>query len=83
MITWADKIAFVGMTVEMVSKDRPNFYEFHRYNVLVRIPNGLCSYGSGNTMEEAIESGAIGMSVCWFSVERKITEREWQKMSHL
>lgn len=79
MITWEDKVAFVGMTVETVSSD----VIYHKYHVRVRIPGGACSYGSGHTMEKAIESAAWGMNMDWYSVERKITEREWERMSHM
>ena len=76
MVTWAEKVAFVGMTMETVPSP-------FLYGVRVCIPDGLGSYGDGNTMEEAIESAAWGMNMGWWPVERKITEQEWQRMSHL
>lgn len=83
MITWADKVAFVGMVVEIMPVDEIDYVGFYyEYRVRVRTPGGACSYGDGNTMEEAIESAATGMRIGWSSVERKITEAEWAKMSH-
>lgn len=52
------------------------------YHVRVRIPGGVCSYGDGASMEEAIEIAAMGMNMDWYSIEGKITEREWERMSH-
>jgi len=64
MITWADKVAFVGMVVETMPVDEVDYVGFHyEYRVRVRIPDGLCSYGDGDTMEEAIESAATGMGM--------------------
>ncbi len=79
MVSWAEKVAFVGMTVEVVPLD----VVCYQYHVRVRIPGGVCSYGDGHTMEEAIESAAVGMQMDWYSVEQKITEYEWQRMSHV
>jgi hypothetical protein len=79
MITWAQKVAFVGMVVETIPADEIGCYQ---YSSKVRIPDGLCSFGEGDTEEESIENAAIGMNIDWGSVERKITEREWEKMSH-
>ncbi len=78
MITWAEKVAFVGMTVEIVPSDTTGY----RYRVRVRIPDGASSYGGGHTIEEAIEQAAWGMNMDWYSIRRKITEREWQQISH-
>lgn len=78
MITWAEKVAFVGMTIEVVPSD----VTCYQYHVRVRVPSGICSYGDGHTMEQAIESAAIRMQMDWCSVEQKITEHEWQQMSH-
>lgn len=77
MITWAEKIAFVGMTME------PTIDDLYPYGVKVRIPGGLCSSGGGHTIEKAIESAAIGMNIDWYSVEQHMTEQEWKRMSHL
>jgi hypothetical protein len=82
MITWANKIAFVGMVVEHIPQQSPDCDNDCRYNLRVRIPDGLCSYGNGETMEEALEDAAWGMNMDWWSVERNMTEREWQRMAH-
>lgn len=81
MITWVEKVAFVGMTVEIVPSV-PSEVTCYRYCVRLRIPDGLCSYGDGHTIEEAIESAAYGMNMDWWSVETKMTEHEWQQISH-
>lgn len=77
MITWTERLAFVGMIVEVESAS------LHHCKVRVRIPDGLCSFGEGNTFEGAIRNAAWGMGIDWGSVERKITERAWERMSHL
>ncbi|KKN99041.1 hypothetical protein LCGC14_0142860 [marine sediment metagenome] len=77
MITWAEKVAFVGMVV--TKQYSPMF----GYKVKVSIPNGLCSFGTGDTLDEAIESAAIGMNMDWHSITRKITERKWEQIAHL
>ncbi len=79
MITWAEKIAFVGMIVEPIPSDTSG----KRYSVKLRIPNGISSFGSGDTIEDAIESAAIGMNMSWGTVTKNITEKEWQRISHL
>lgn len=78
MITWAEKIAFVGMTVETVPPDEACY----KHHVRVRIPGGACSYGGGDTIEEATVSAAMGMRMDWRSIESKITKREWEKIAH-
>lgn len=86
-ITWADKVAFVGMIVEIIHSKKS--WEGKKdgvidpYHVRVRIPGGLCSYGDGTSMEKAIESAAIGMNMDWYSIEGKMIEREWKRMSHV
>ncbi len=77
MISWAEKIAFVGITARRENKPR-----YSRYRVRLSYNPGLCSFGDGDTLDEATERAAIGLPICWSSVERKITEREWRKMAH-
>ena len=87
MITWADKVAFVGMIVEIVNLDKSwegkEYDTIDQYHIRVRIPGGVCSYGDGASMEKAIESAAIGMNMDWYSIEGKMTEHEWERMSHV
>lgn len=79
MITWADKVAFVGLTVKTMPSDT-----CYRHKVKVSYgPRGRCSIEHGNTIDEAIEIAAISLPICWRSVEKKITEHEWQRMSHM
>lgn len=78
MITWADKVAFVGMVVKVMNSSHSNF----KCKVKVGVPCGICSYGYGDTMDKAIESAAVGLYMDWCAIERKITEREWERMSH-
>jgi hypothetical protein len=75
MVTWAQKIAFVGMSVRDV--DGPC-----RFNVRVCHNPGASSYGSGPTLEKAIEDAAIGLRIDWDSVTRKITDKEWELIAH-
>ena len=76
MITWADKVTFVGMVVETVFPDAIGNVGSYAYNVKIGIPGGLCSYGNGSTREKAIESAAWGIHVDWWSVEQRMTEFE-------
>ncbi len=79
MITWAQKIAFVGMPCEDVPPDHMNY----PFNVRVRFAqNGLCSYGQGETLEKAIENACHGLPMDWNSVTRKITDKEWERIAH-
>ncbi len=83
MITWADKVAFVGLIVKiMPSNINSDTWSLRRYRVKLCYNPGLCSFGDGHTIDEAIEDAAISMPICWASIERKITEQEWQRMSH-
>ncbi len=77
MITWEEKVAFVGMTVTK------QYSRVWGYKVKVAIPNGLCSFGTGDTLDEAIKNAAWGMNMDWHSIERKMTDRDWVQMSHL
>lgn len=79
MITWAEKVAWVGFEVE----PRTSSGSFFEHSIKLRRNPGRCSYGEGDTLEEAIEDAAWGMNIDWWSVERRITEHEWEKMSHL
>ncbi len=75
---WVDKIAFVGMFYE---EDRDE--DLYKFNIKIRRDGGvLVSYGGGDTLDEAIESAAYGQNICWASVERKMTERDWARIAH-
>lgn len=76
MITWSEKIAFVGITAKVMPSD------YHRFEIKLSYDPGLCSFGGGDTIEEAIEHAAISMPIDWLSVTKKITELAWQQMSH-
>jgi hypothetical protein len=78
MITWKEKITWVGFRVEHLINSSSPF----EHSIKLRKNPGRCSYGDGDTLEEAIESAAWGMGIDWWSVERRITEHEWNKMSH-
>lgn len=82
MITWAEKVAFLGMKVKTMPSSTTGPDTWSRHKVKLCYNPGLCSYGYGDTIDEAIGDAAIGMPICWSSVERKITEREWERMSH-
>jgi hypothetical protein len=82
MITWADKVAFVGLTVKAVPSSISKGIGYP-YRVKLCYNPGLCSFGDGHTIDEAIKDAAISMPIDWTSVERKITELEWQRMSHV
>ena len=75
-ITWTEKVAFVGMTVVECSTTL-DVGSCYQHRVKVSIP-----YGYGNTVEKAVENAATGMNMCWSSIERKMTELEWQRISH-
>jgi len=80
MVTWAQKIAFVGMTCEDVPPNQMNY----TFNVMVRFsPKGLCSYGRGSTHEKALECACVGLPMDWNSVTRKITDKEWELIAHM
>lgn len=78
MVTWAQKIAFVGMTCEHVPPGRTAY----PFNVRVKYSPGICSYGQGETLEKAIEDACIGFPISWDSVTRKITDKEWELIAH-
>jgi hypothetical protein len=86
MISWADKIAFVGLTYQIKECIYSGYY---RLKVKVCIPNGATAYGFGSSayedtaIDHAIEDGVCSFHVDWQSVERKITDQEWSKMAHL
>ncbi len=75
-IRWIDKLKFVGMVWECVDRG-PDFYQ-----VKVRIPDGAASYGSGYTLEEALDDAACGMSMDWSSVAREMTDAAWAEIAH-
>lgn len=80
MVTWAEKVAWVGLTVKDVTPDSPLRYS--RFSIKLSYNPGLCSYGDGDTLEEAIESATIGLPLDWSSITHRITEHEWAGMSH-
>jgi len=80
MITWAEKIAFVGLTAKRVPRSKGEIYA--PFHVKVSYNPGLCSFGWGNTFDEAIGSAAQSLPIDWYSVERKITEKAWQAIAH-
>ena len=75
MITWAQKIAFVGMSFEEIDGRHP-------FDVKVCHNPGASIYGSGSTLDEAIGNAAIGLQIDWNSVTRKITDKEWERIAH-
>lgn len=78
--SWRDKLAWVGMTWEIVEKSMV----LGRTYCKVRVSNnpGVSSFGDGSTFEEAIENAACGMNIDWLSVERRMTEADWAEIAH-
>lgn len=83
--TWKDKLAFVGLVWEVL----PYKVEVGMFSdddglvcVKVLVPQGLLTFGYGGTLEDALRNGAIGHSIDWFSVERKMTDSAWAKIAH-
>ncbi len=70
MVTWAEKVAWVGMEVHELIPVAPS----ERFSVKLCNNPGRCSYGQGDTLDEAIKNAAWGMGIDWWSVERKITD---------
>ena len=74
-ITWQDKLAWLGM----VWKSVPGQF---LVNVEVRRNPGRVSFGSGDTLESALEEAAWGQEIGWWSVERKMTDAAWASIAH-
>ena len=79
MITWAKKVAWVGMVVVDEEPENPGYCKIQ---IRLSIPGGRCAFGGGDTREEAIEDAAYGMSIDCGSVARKIMEHEWAQIAH-
>jgi hypothetical protein len=77
MITWAEKLAHLGMTWEIVPRHFVNMV-----SVRVNRNPGLVSFGDGETTEAALEDAARGQGIDWNSVARKMTDAEWDKIAH-
>lgn len=75
MIHWQDKLAWLGMLWKTVSGDS-------LVNVQVLRNPGRVSFGSGNTLELALEEAAWGQNINWCSVERKMTDVVWSSIAH-
>lgn len=80
MVTWADKVAWVGFTVKPITPESTSYF---KYAIKLSYNPGRCSYGDGDMMEKAIEDAALGIGIDWWSVEKRITEYEWQRMAHM
>lgn len=78
-ISWAAKLAWVGMVFRVEDAVPDQLCEVR---VRVRIPDGLVSFGDGDTLEEALEDAAIGFQMDWGSVARKMTDAAWADMAH-
>lgn len=74
--SWVDKLAWVGL----IWKINDQTDDFVR--LFVRVPGGAVAFGGGGTLEEALENGARGHNIDWSSVERKMTDAAWDKISH-
>ena len=68
------------MSVERLDANRGSGY---RHKVKVSHNPGVSSIGYGDTIDEAIGEAAWGLNIAWYSVESKMTEHEWSRMSHL
>lgn len=75
---WKARLAFVDMYFELIHFENGAVKGYIRRN-----GGGLASKGYGKTIGDAIRNAAIGQSIDWYSVDRKITEQEWKKMAHL
>lgn len=81
MHKWRKMLEFVGIEIIyiicQISKNK-KFFE-----TKIKYKHGcLCSFGTGNTEEEALQNAANRMPIDWYSVSRKITEKEWKKIAH-
>ncbi len=77
--SWVEKLAFVGMFYE---EDHDE--DLYKFNIKIRRDGGvLVSHGGGDTLEKAIENAAWGQNIDWYSVETKMTERDWAKIAHI
>jgi len=85
MITWQNKLEYLGMPFELISftcpKNGPPTYEVKVYYGSTRF--GLCGFGHGETLEKALEDAVIGFPTNWNEVSKKITEQEWNKIAHI
>lgn len=77
MITWEEKVAFVGMSIESMTPDR-----CYPFKIKLSYNPGASSIGHGFTLEEAICDAATSVRICWSSVEKKITEKRWMEIAH-
>lgn len=74
--SWKDKLAWVGLVWEIIEQTDEDC------RVKVRVPDGLVSFGDGETLEDALRHGAAGQSIDWNSVGRKMTEAAWASIAH-
>jgi len=82
MITWKEKVAFVGMSVRLMIPGETGVDTCFKYKIKVSHNPGACSIGHGNTLDEAIGNAARSLQICWHSVERRMTNEAWENISH-
>ena len=80
MFTWKEKFAAAGIVICSITNDEL----FHgRIKVKTRIPGGLCSFGTGKTLEDALRDASYGFRIDWHQTERRMTENAWKQIAHL
>ncbi len=77
MITWQEKLAWLGFNWEPIKG------QFAVNVKVTREHGGLVSFGGGNSTEDALRQAAEGQNIDWGSIERKMTDETWLKMAHL
>jgi hypothetical protein len=81
-IAWEEKLAFVGFVAQ--DQERSTY----KFCVKIGIPingvfNGRVAFGYSNiSREEAIADAAIRIDLDWSSIDRKITETQWNNIAH-
>jgi hypothetical protein len=75
---WDNLLNSLGMFYE---SKRGQFSLF--FVTIRRNGGGLASQGSGETLQEAIYSAAMGQNIDWFAAQDKIDKKEWEAICHL
>lgn len=83
MITWKEKITFYGLKIIKLNRHQYGFNSLYKYNIKLSYNPGRCSFGSGDTIEEALEDAVISLPISWASCKEKITKMYWEKISCL
>jgi len=73
---WRRRLEFVGMIWESKKEEEGLVSGY------IRIPGCSCSAGYGESVGDAIRNASVGMNTDWFSVDKKITDKEWGYIAH-